>query len=175
MRRVDMKQLRCFGKLSRLGKSPQVFLVALPAILIVLHSRCAARDPLSDLGWLRGTWKGDAKKAIMIEVWERVSDSLMVGRGLRVSGGDTVFSESLRLQRIGDEAFYIADVAHNRREVAFKLVHWTTTEAVFENLRHDFPKRIVYARNDRDDLHVYIEGKLANENRVDFYFARVKE
>ena len=65
--------------------------------------------------------------------------------------------ETLRLEANGDTASYVADVAENPQPVRFALVAQTSDSAVFENLRHDFPKRISYQRRG-DALEVVISG-----------------
>jgi len=142
--------------------------------LISQGQKAQVKSDFEQLSWLVGTWRGESEKATSYESWERIGDRKMKGSGFRVVKGDTVFSEILRLELVGDKVFYIADVEHNRREVAFRLVKVNRSEAQFENLLHDFPKRIVYLRKPSGDLHVYIEGEARKENRVDFHFKRVE-
>ncbi len=46
-----------------------------------------------------------------------------------------------------------------RSKDGFPLVNSTDTELVFENLDHDFPVRIIYARDGEDGLALRIEGR----------------
>ncbi|MBM3512099.1 MAG: hypothetical protein FJX59_00110 [Alphaproteobacteria bacterium] len=50
-----------------------------------------------------------------------------------------------------------------KMSVSFTATALGTAEAVFENLAHDFPKRIVYRRVAPDRLEARIEGARPND------------
>jgi hypothetical protein len=45
-----------------------------------------------------------------------------------------------------------------QRETVFPLLRISDTEATFENQQHDFPQRVVYARDGESRLRARIEG-----------------
>jgi hypothetical protein len=65
-------------------------------------------------------------------------------------------SESLRIVEMSKAVFYIAKVDHNSLPVAFKLVKCSDTHVIFENLDHDFPKRIEYKAITLDKMTVRV-------------------
>jgi hypothetical protein len=82
-------------------------------------------------------------------------------------------TESLRLERLGDDVFYTARPRQNLFPTAFRLIESDARRFVFENPEHDFPQRIVYERIGATKLHVRIEGDDSGESHgVDFHFVR---
>ena len=125
------------------------------------------------LHWLVGTWKSERATATVFERWEMTDDYRMEGQGFRVSQGDTLFTERLRIQVQDDVLYYVADVPQNLDEVWFRLTRITKNEAVFENPQHDFPKVIVYRRESEYKLYVRVEGKEnGRPKRLEFFFDR---
>jgi hypothetical protein len=132
-------------------------------------------DNLNKLSWVLDTWVREGEDGKSYERWNKASDSLYEGGSETIKNGDTVFNEKLKLQKIGDEVFYIADVKHNPAPVYFKMVNITDTEAVFENQEHDFPKKITY-KNEEGKLHAWIEGpgKNGDWKKIDFYMSKMR-
>ena len=81
----------------------------------------------------------------------------MLGMSRTVAGEKTLFFEYLRLELRPDGIFYVAH-PKARPGVDFKLVKLEGQSAVFENLEHDFPKRILYRRNPDGSLTARVEG-----------------
>jgi hypothetical protein len=129
---------------------------------------------LTDVEWVLGVWVHPGGAQIACEAWNRASENTFEGRGFQVKDGDTVTTETLRLVKMGEGVYFISMVAHNLRPVSFKLVKLDGTVAVFENLEHDFPQRIVYSL-EGDQLTGRIEGEKNGKTRgVDFPFVRAK-
>lgn len=130
----------------------------LGAAVLVSDAGAAVPAALQPLQWMLGHWQREGLPAGSSgeEHWERRGDAF-VGTGSRRRAGAVVFVETLRLEADGDTVSYVADVAENPQPVRFALVAQTSDSAVFENLRHDFPKRISYQRRG-DALEVVISG-----------------
>jgi hypothetical protein len=96
--------------------------------------------------WLLGNWTKPSEKRIIYEHWTIVSDDILRAEGSMSDskGLNKKTTETILLVRIGEEIFYIAKAIQNEFPVAFKLVSSSKKEAVFENLSHDFPRRIHY-------------------------------
>lgn len=99
---------------------------------VVAEEPCASLDALS---WLEGEWATDEGPRMFRERWTRVTPDTVEGEGT---------GESLRLVAMSGGVFYLAKVPHNELPVAFKAVSCGDGYAVFENMAHDFPKRLVY-------------------------------
>ncbi len=97
------------------------------------------------LAWLSGAWVGTRSSGSSIE--ERWSPPLggamlAVSRTVNTSGRMVAF-EYLRIVERDGGLVYIAQPG-GTTPTEFVLTHLTDTRAVFENPRHDYPKRIVY-------------------------------
>ena len=104
-----------------------------------------AKAVIGDLAWLAGAWVGTRSSGSSIE--ERWSPPLggamlAVSRSVNTSGKMFAF-EYLRIIERDDGLVYIAQPG-GKTPTEFVLTELTKTQAVFENPRHDYPKRIVY-------------------------------
>lgn len=137
-----------------------------------VESRSA--NAIDQLRWLTGSWMRKSSRGRVHEKWTLLSDRTFEGRSWRLVDGSETPIESLLLVEMEDEVFYIAKVAENPYPVPFRLTALVDGRAVFENPDHDFPTKIVYARNDDGSMTVSTEGPDANGElrRVDFEFTR---
>lgn len=108
------------------------------------------------LGWMAGTWRGEADGAAMEVTWMAPAGGMLVGMHRDVFGPDRAFFEFLRIEEDDVDVVYRAS-PRGAPPVAFRLVECGPRRAVFENPRHDHPQRIVYAR-EGDRLTARIEG-----------------
>jgi hypothetical protein len=104
-----------------------------------------AKAVIGDLEWLSGAWVGTRSSGSSIE--ERWSPPLggamlAVTRTVNTSGKMVGF-EYLRIVERDGGLVYVAQPA-GRTATEFVLSEWTNSRAVFDNPRHDYPKRIVY-------------------------------
>jgi hypothetical protein len=87
----------------------------------------------------------------------------MHGVGRTLASGRVVFTESLRLVERDGKVFYIA-LPSGQSITEFALVTLRNEggehQAVFENLRHDYPTRIVYRLDVHGVLVARIEGSV---------------
>ena len=100
---------------------------------------------VGDLAWLAGTWVGTRSSGSSIE--ERGSPPLggamlAVSRSVNTSGKMVAF-EYLRIVERDGGLVYIAQPG-GKAATEFVLTELSATRAVFDNPRHDYPKRIVY-------------------------------
>lgn len=129
------------------------------------------------LNALEGTWerKGTTKRSF--EEWKKVDAENLAGRSYYLKDGDTVLLEQVKLSRKNGQIVYIAVVPNQNggRPIPFFLVSTTKNTYVFENLRHDFPKRVVYELFSKDSLHAWIDGGITDSaKRADFYFRKLQ-
>jgi len=128
------------------------------------------------LHWLVGTWKAERQTATVYERWAITDDYRMDGQGFRITQGDTLFTEQVRIQVQDEVLYYVADVPHNLEEVWFRLTRITKDEATFENPQHDFPQVIVYRRESDYKLYVRVEGEENGKSRkLEFFFDRQRD
>ena len=104
-----------------------------------------AKATIGDIGWLSGAWVGTRSSGSSIEErWTPPLGGAMlaVARTVNTSGKMVAF-EYLRIVEREDGLVYVAQPA-GKTATEFVLTELTTTRAVFDNPRHDYPKRIVY-------------------------------
>ena len=135
----------------------------------------AARPTLQDFAWLAGHWRIDQGDRQVDEQWMAPAGGLMMGMARNIQGDKVLEYEfTLLRQEPNGDIFYIASPS-KQTETAFKLTSLRDGEAVFENPQHDFPKKIVYARQADGSLLAAIEGpgRDGKPRRVEYPFKRV--
>jgi len=83
------------------------------------------------------------------EEWAISESNELTGRAYLIKGGELTDNEKLKIHTIENEVYYTADVSHNPEPVSFKLTECSDTIFIFENLLHDFPKKITYEKINR--------------------------
>ena len=105
-----------------------------------------AKATIGDLAWLAGAWVGKRGEGGATSIEERWSPPLggaMLAVSRTVRGGKMSAFEYLRIIERDGGLVYVAQPG-GAKPTEFVLTELTTTRAVFDNPRHDYPKRIVY-------------------------------
>jgi len=105
-----------------------------------------AKAAIGDLAWLAGAWVGTRGEGGTTSIEERWSPPLggaMLGVSRTVSRGTMRAFEFLRIVERDGGLVYVAQPG-GAPPTEFVLTELDGTRAVFENPRHDYPKRIVY-------------------------------
>jgi len=125
---------------------------------------------IDDLSWISGSWVQEAGESSTDENWSHAAGGALMGTSRTVKGGKMVFFEYLRIEtkRLKDETqdrlYYVASPGGGR-PTPFELVKLEGQRAVFENLKHDFPKRITYWREGTDVLKARVEGDETSQEK----------
>jgi hypothetical protein len=104
-----------------------------------------AKAAISDLNWLAGAWVGKRSSGSSVEErWSPPAGGAMlaISRTVNTSGKMNAF-EYLRVVERDGGLVYIAQPG-GAAATEFVLTELTAQRAVFDNPRHDYPKRIVY-------------------------------
>lgn len=163
------------------AQSPAPTLVALFGAALIwaaanptVHAQEVLRA--EDFAWLEGSWRNTRNGSI--EAWRAAGDDVMRGmtyiNDADAPDGRRVIEEVL-LYRSGQRWFYVPDVSHNALPVPFALTDSDVGRYRFDNLGHDYPKRIEYQREGETGLVVTIadvrdDGSAFRETR--FHFVR---
>jgi hypothetical protein len=134
-----------------------------------------ARPTLHDFAWLAGQWRIEQADGQVDEHWMAPAGGLMMGMARNIQGGKVrEYEFTLLRQEANGDIFYVASPS-KQTETSFKLTSLKGGEAVFENPGHDFPKKIVYARQPDGSLLAAIEGpgRDGQPRRVEYPFKRV--
>ena len=120
--------------------------IMLMAAALAAQAPAAAGQP--NLDWLAGYWLSCENGVEVSETWSRRRGGAMLGYGLTF-GRQAFGWEQTRIETTDDAPETLSYIAHPRGasgETAFRLVRGGPNEAVFENLAHDFPQRVIYRR-----------------------------
>jgi len=90
--------------------------------------------------WMAGSWRA----GIVEEHWTAADGGMMVGMS-KTAAKKTAF-EFLRIAEVDGKLAYIA-MPQGRPATVFPLKSSEASKIVFENLKHDFPQRIIYWRD----------------------------
>ncbi|MGE3174560.1 MAG: DUF6265 family protein [Planctomycetota bacterium] len=103
-----------------------------------------AAATIGDIGWLAGAWVGTRSSgATTEERWSPPLGGAMLGVSRTVSRGRMTAFEYLRIVERDGGLVYVAQPGGGAA-TEFVLTERTASRAVFDNPRHDYPKRIVY-------------------------------
>jgi len=140
------------------------------------HAQAPAAEPtLQDFAWLAGHWRIEQADRQVDEQWMEPAGGLMMGMARNIQGGKVrEYEFTLLRQEPNGDIFYVASPS-KQSETSFKLTSLEGGAAVFENPQHDFPKKIVYARQADGSLLAAIEGpgRDGKPRRVEYPFKRV--
>lgn len=151
-----------------------IFALMFGAVLIP-GSAGQTKTIFDKLSWIAGCWQGEMRGGAKTqEQWMKPEGDSMLGMSRTVVNGKTPFFEFLQIKREGDDLVYIAR-PQGKDPTPFKLVKLNDNAAIFENLEHDFPQRIVYQRQIDGSLFAVIEGEEKGKTkRVEFPMQRVR-
>ncbi len=136
-----------------------------------LGAAAFAQD-IAGLEFLSGCWEARLGPVLIEEQWNRPAGGTLLGFSRTLKDARTVFTEFMRIERLGSEVVYTARIG-TRSVTPFKLLRQSAAEVVFENSEHDFPQRIIY-RKSVDGLSARIEGVDKGKARgEDFPYRRV--
>jgi hypothetical protein len=146
------------------------------SIMLPAQEKDLTKVKLSDLEWIIGKWQKKSSGTITNETWEKLDDTYFEGYNERISRRTkkVLFTESLKLVKIGNEIYYIAKVEEHDSPISFKLTHLDSTKVVFENPEHDFPQLIQYEILESGKLKATVGGVERKKKRsFDIIFKRV--
>jgi uncharacterized protein DUF6265 len=135
-------------------------------LLIIFTSFLSAQEKdltkvsLAELEWMLGEWQKRSSGTITNETWNKLDNTYFEGYNERISRRTKkiLFTETLKLVKIGNEIYYIALVEENDTPISFKLTQIDSAKAVFENPDHDFPQTIQYELLESGSLRATVGG-----------------
>jgi hypothetical protein len=140
---------------------------------MILGLLAAAVIAAPDFSWMVGTWSETKDGTTTREMWMPPLDGAMSGVTQTNAGGKLV---SIEVASITSEPAGVTFTARPQGQppTAFVLKPGKAGEAVFENLAHDFPQRVIYRRCG-PDLCARIEGTINGKAQgMDWRYRRLK-
>jgi hypothetical protein len=145
---------------------------AYAAMAALIVGGCAAEaKPPAGHAWLSGYWISCADGQQTTETWSASRDGVMIGVNFASGSGKPTWE----FLRIGPSAGGLSLIAtpsgQPPAEFPLSVAKSTDTKLVFENLAHDFPQRVIYAR-EGEALTARIEGMMDGKlEGMDWRFA----
>jgi rhodanese-related sulfurtransferase len=150
------------------GLSP--YLLALAA---AASNGPASGSGIQRVAWLQGCWEAASPERVIEERWMPPRGTSMVGVGRTVRGAELVEYELVVIREQGERLAY---EAHPAGQPSATFLSETVTDAavVFQNLQHDFPRRVGYERAGPDEVVAWIDaGPDSEQPRREFPYRRV--
>jgi hypothetical protein len=123
----------------------------------VLAQPAEPKPALAKFAWLAGTWRVADGPMQIEERWTVPAGNMMTGMGRTLKNGDTIFFDFFRIENRKRGIFYVAQ-PKGQPPTDFELVSSDPNKLVFENLQHDFPKRVIYMREANGNVTARVEG-----------------
>ncbi len=143
------------------------------AMLAGLVLAAAPAVSAHDLGWIVGDRVAADRQGAAEEAWIDGGDALL-GVSATVRNGRTVDFEHLRIARDASGRLAYFAAPSGQPPAVFPLKSFDGRTAVFEDLRHDFPQRIVYSRGPNGAVKARIEGTIGGRLQAQDWTFRAK-
>lgn len=126
---------------------------------------------LNEFRLLEGTWKMENKENY--ETWKIKNENELEGNSYKMKADKKIVSEFLSIKKIEGKVIYTAQVVNQNdgKPIEFVLNKEVKNKISFENLTHDFPKKIQYTKLDETTLFVEVLG----ENDQGFSYKMMKQ
>jgi len=127
------------------------------SMAILLLSFCSTSQ-IQKVDFLLGTWKVEGKETY--ESWKKDGGKL-IGESYKKRGEQKYVTETLEIHEKEGKLIYIATVKNqnNGKGIPFTLQEVKDDLYSFENLAHDFPKKIQYKILNGTSLQVSVLGE----------------
>jgi len=149
-----------------------LLIITLLLLVYTGNAQESNKQKFKKLEWLIGKWTRTNPKPWQsgYEIWSKVSDLKLSGKGVTLKGKEVIFMENLEFVVKGTDIFYTVKLSDEKQPVYFKLTALTDDSFTCENQEHDFPKKITYQRSN-NHVKAVISG---NGKNIDYLFVREK-
>ncbi len=123
-------------------------------------SKINSNSLLGEVSWLIGSWENTVPEGKTIEKWQKLNDSVLVGKSIFIKENDSLLLENIMIVQREEGLYYIPTVINQNEgnPVEFKLSYKSGRMLVFENPQHDFPQKISYSKISNDSILAEISG-----------------
>ena len=118
------------------------------------------KEKIKAAHWILGTWENKSADGVLSETWTKTNDSTFQGQSYFIKEKDTIHFETIILQQNGENLTYNATVKGQNEDkpVSFSLTETSENQLVFENKKHDYPQKISYQKDTKNNLVTIISG-----------------
>lgn len=152
----------------------------LVVLLVALGVTTQAQSPkasIADFAWLAGCWVASVRGRHVDEMWMKPAAGIMLGtaRNIPLGKGGALEFEFTQIREDKDGSIYYIAKPSGQAEASFKLIKLENREAVFENLKHDFPQRVIYRLESEGSLFARVEATVDGQVKgIDYPYKRSK-
>jgi hypothetical protein len=143
----------------------------LSAIFCALFTfSCNSQSNISELDYLEGTWKVENKDTY--ETWKKDNKTNFTGTSYKLKNDVKRVTETLAIILKDNKIIYQATVPNQNEGSTIDFVLNSTAKDMFsfENLEHDFPKKVQYKVIGQNKLLVNVFGE--NDQGFSYYLLR---
>jgi len=125
-----------------------------------------------EYGVLVGTWQVQGKP--QFEQWQQVSENELTGASYKIIGEEKKVTETLSIIDSKDRIVYEATVPNQNEGIGIPFILNRAEKDVlsFENLSHDFPKKIRYTIKNSKLIFVEVLGE--NDEGFSYFLEKVE-
>jgi hypothetical protein len=135
-------------------------------------------DEIQKATWLLGEWEKTDSLGTLKEIWINKNDSTFIGQSYYIQNNkDTIHNENIELVQDQEHLIYSANVQgeNNNAAVSFQMTKEDDSLLVFENPKHDYPKKIEYRLLKNYNLVATISGKVNGKIKSESYHMTQKK
>lgn len=130
----------------------------LTSICILCLLFACSENRLSRVDFIIGTWKMEGKE--QYENWELSNNKELIGYSYKFKDGQKIITETLAIKILENTVIFEATVPDQNegKTIPFILNNEIKDYLSFENMDHDFPKKIQYKRINENVIEVTVAG-----------------
>ncbi|WP_297760541.1 DUF6265 family protein [uncultured Muriicola sp.] len=130
----------------------------LTSVCILCLLLACSENKLSRVDFLIGTWKMEGKE--QYENWELSNNKDLIGYSYKIKDSQKIITETLSIKILRKTVIFEATVPDQNegRTIPFTLNNEIKDYLSFENIDHDFPKKIQYKRLNNNEIEVTVLG-----------------
>lgn len=132
------------------------------------NTKITATSGIQQFQWLTGKWESDItpemekyNTLLSVEHWLQTDARTLEGTGYLIVNEQTTFAEGMKIQQIGNELFFMADLDGSGNPAKYKLLSNSTRESVFENNQIPFPNQVIFKKTGKDKFTLILQNNNA--------------
>lgn len=130
----------------------------LTSICVLCLLLACSENKLSRVDFIIGTWKMEGKE--QYENWELSNKKELIGYSYKLKDSQKIITETLSIKILEHIVIFEATVPDQNegKTIPFTLNNEITDYLSFENIDHDFPKKIQYKSINENEIEVTVLG-----------------
>ena len=130
----------------------------LTSICILCLLLACSKNKLSRVDFIIGTWKIEGKE--QYENWELSNNKELIGCSYKFKDSQKIITETLSIKILENTVIFEATVPDQNegKTIPFTLNNEIKDYLSFENIDHDFPKKIQYKKINENENEVTVLG-----------------